>query len=54
MIYIYPANSIARELIIEKEERQREAMEMMGLPSWINWAAWSVTSGLPHTKSNGG
>ena len=37
---ISQANGIARELIVEKEERQREAMRMMGMPGWINWLAY--------------
>lgn len=36
----YPAQSVARELIVEKEDRLREAMRMMGMPSWINWTGW--------------
>ena len=37
-----PVISIVRALVIEKETRIKEAMRMMGLPSWINWLAWFV------------
>eukprot|EP00039_Didymoeca_costata_P018273 m.332823 g.332823 ORF g.332823 m.332823 type:complete len:1854 (-) comp17014_c0_seq1:237-5798(-) len=39
-IFVYPAQNIARELVIEKEERLREAMAMIGLSSGLNYAAW--------------
>lgn len=38
--FIYPAQNVARELIIEKEERLREAMRMMGLSDFLNYSAW--------------
>lgn len=35
-----PVVTVSMELAIEKYSRIREAMLMMGLPVWINWAAW--------------
>lgn len=31
---------MTRALVAEKETRLREAMRMMGLPTWVNWLAW--------------
>lgn len=40
--FLYPVMSMSRALVAEKESRLREAMRMMGLPSWVNWLAWFI------------
>jgi hypothetical protein len=40
--FLYTSMSITRALVNEKETRMREAMRMMGLPSWVNWLAWFI------------
>mmetsp|Transcript_24977 Transcript_24977/g.75215 ORF Transcript_24977/g.75215 Transcript_24977/m.75215 type:complete len:1447 (+) Transcript_24977:67-4407(+) len=42
LTYLYTALSITRGLVEEKQARLKEAMKMMGLTSWVHWAAWFI------------
>lgn len=42
LVFSYPAMSVARELVIEKEDRLREAMQLMGLTPVLNWIGWAL------------
>ena len=37
---VYTALSITRNIVHEKEKKLKESMKMMGLRSWVHWAAW--------------
>eukprot|EP00038_Savillea_parva_P020504 m.31532 g.31532 ORF g.31532 m.31532 type:complete len:1880 (-) comp4810_c0_seq1:140-5779(-) len=40
--FLFPVMSMTRQLVAEKESRMREAMRMMGLPTWVNWLSWFI------------
>lgn len=40
--FIYPTINTVRFIAIEKERQLKEAMKIMGLPSWLHWASWFV------------
>ena len=35
---------IIRNVAVEKEDKLKETMKIMGLPNWLHWAAWFVKS----------
>eukprot|EP00118_Oscarella_pearsei_P005154 m.23294 g.23294 ORF g.23294 m.23294 type:complete len:1794 (+) comp28455_c0_seq2:102-5483(+) len=40
--FIYTAGTVVKELVLEKQERLKETMKMMGLANWIHWLAWFI------------
>lgn len=42
--FLFVAINTVRYIAIEKEKQLKEAMNIMGLPSWINWTAWFIRS----------
>lgn len=40
--FIYPTINTVRFIAIEKERQLKEAMKIMGLPSWLHWSSWFV------------
>lgn len=40
--FIYPTINTVRFIAIEKERQLKEAMKIMGLPSWLHWTSWFV------------
>ncbi|XP_026317827.1 ATP-binding cassette sub-family A member 3-like [Hyposmocoma kahamanoa] len=38
--FSYTAVNIVRAITVEKELQLKEAMKIMGLPTWLHWAAW--------------
>lgn len=38
--FLFSAMNTVRYIVIEKEKQLKEAMNIMGMPSWINWTAW--------------
>ncbi|KAJ7376779.1 hypothetical protein OS493_032513 [Desmophyllum pertusum] len=38
--FMYSAMTIIKELVMEKQNRLKESMKMMGLANWIHWSAW--------------
>ncbi|KJE88968.1 ATP-binding cassette sub-family A member 1 [Capsaspora owczarzaki ATCC 30864] len=42
--WMFPCQSIVRQIVFEKERRLREAMKMMGLRNWVNWLGWFIKS----------
>lgn len=42
LTYIYPTINTVRFIAIEKERQLKEAMKIMGLPSWLHWTSWFV------------
>ncbi|XP_042906076.1 phospholipid-transporting ATPase ABCA3 [Parasteatoda tepidariorum] len=38
--FIYPAANIVKNIVVEKENKIKEAMKMMGLSKWLHWTAW--------------
>ena len=38
--FIYTAGTITKEIVIDKQNRLKESMKMMGLLNWVNWLAW--------------
>ncbi|KAJ7372889.1 hypothetical protein OS493_016818 [Desmophyllum pertusum] len=37
---MYSSMTIIKELVMEKQNRLKESMKMMGLANWIHWSAW--------------
>jgi ATP-binding cassette subfamily A (ABC1) protein 3 len=44
LAFIYPASRLIRGLVLEKEARLREGMQMMGLPAAVLDLAWALTA----------
>ena len=42
--FIYPSVNLTKNIVLEKEQRLKEAMKMMGLQDWLHWTSWFVTS----------
>lgn len=40
--FIYPTINTVRFIAIEKERQLKEAMKIMGLPSWLHWTSWFI------------
>ncbi|XP_055535484.1 phospholipid-transporting ATPase ABCA3-like [Wyeomyia smithii] len=40
--FFYPCIVMVKHITIEKEKQLKEAMKIMGLPSWLHWSAWFV------------
>eukprot|EP01051_Picozoa_sp_SAG22_P004015 SAG22_NODE_206_length_15281_cov_6.078975_10_plen_125_part_00 len=46
MAFIYPASRLIRGLVVEKETKLREGMQMMGLEAWTLDLSWFITAAL--------
>lgn len=46
LAFIYPASRLIRGLVMEKEAKLRETMQMMGLASWILDLSWFITAAV--------
>ena len=46
LAFIYPASRLIRGLVLEKEAKLREGMQMMGLAGWILDLSWFITAAL--------
>lgn len=44
--FIYPCINTVRAIATEKERQLKEAMQIMGMPSWLHWIGWFVRSML--------
>lgn len=44
MSFIYPSVNLVKNIVLEKEQRLKEAMRIMGLEDWLNWASWFANS----------
>lgn len=42
--FIYPCINTVKMIALEKERQLKEAMKIMGLPSWMHWVGWFVRS----------
>lgn len=42
--FIYPSVNLTKNIVLEKEQRLKEAMKMMGLQDWLHWTSWFVNS----------
>ncbi|XP_077990027.1 phospholipid-transporting ATPase ABCA3-like [Glandiceps talaboti] len=42
--FLYTAGTIVKEIVLEKHDRLKESMKMMGLSNWIHWLAWFFKS----------
>ncbi|XP_058116458.1 phospholipid-transporting ATPase ABCA3-like [Anopheles ziemanni] len=40
--FFYTAINTVKYITVEKEKQLKEAMKIMGLPSWLHWSAWFV------------
>lgn len=40
--FILPAISTVRYITIEKENRLKDVMKIMGLPNWLHWTSWFI------------
>lgn len=40
--FIYPCINTVRFIAVEKEKQLKEAMKIMGLPSWLHWTGWFI------------
>lgn len=39
---IYPCMNTVRLIAFEKEQKLKEAMEILGLQNWLHWTAWFI------------
>jgi ATP-binding cassette subfamily A (ABC1) protein 3 len=46
LAFIYPASRLIRGLVLEKEAKLAEAMQMMGLAGWILDLSWFITAAI--------
>ncbi|XP_055623836.1 phospholipid-transporting ATPase ABCA3-like [Toxorhynchites rutilus septentrionalis] len=44
--FFYPCVVMVKHINVEKELQLKEAMKIMGLPSWLHWSAWFVKNML--------
>lgn len=46
MMYCYwsPFTNVIQNIVVEKEKKLKEIMNIMGIPSWIHWSGWFVQS----------
>lgn len=42
--FLYPCTFGVKAVTVEKEQQLKEVMKIMGLDSWLHWAAWFVKS----------
>ncbi|XP_066151375.1 phospholipid-transporting ATPase ABCA3-like isoform X1 [Euwallacea fornicatus] len=42
--FVYPCINTVKSITAEKEKQLKEAMKIMGLPSWLHWVAWFLKS----------
>lgn len=40
--FMFPTINSVRYITIEKERQLKEAMKIMGLPSWMHWMSWFI------------
>lgn len=40
--FMFPTINSVRYITIEKERQLKEAMKIMGLPSWMHWTSWFI------------
>lgn len=40
--FMFPTINNVRYITIEKERQLKEAMKIMGLPSWMHWTSWYI------------
>ena len=40
--FVFPTINTVRYIAIEKERQLKEAMKIMGLPSWLHWTSWFI------------
>lgn len=40
--FFYTCINTVKYIAVEKERQLKEAMKIMGLPSWLHWMAWFV------------
>lgn len=40
--FILPAISTVRYITMEKENRLKDVMKIMGLPNWLHWTGWFI------------
>jgi hypothetical protein len=43
LAWIYTVAMTVKSIVIEKEERLKEVMKVMGLSNGVHWLAWFIT-----------
>eukprot|EP00051_Salpingoeca_urceolata_P015767 m.206008 g.206008 ORF g.206008 m.206008 type:complete len:2576 (+) comp18495_c0_seq1:570-8297(+) len=51
LAWIYTVSMTVKSVVYEKEFGLKESMKMMGLPGWVHWAGWFITTLVQLTVS---